>query len=51
MVVGREKFGPQAVKDAGPANTETASLSFSLTVDDLADSPVLLEIPPCSRRR
>ena len=36
MVVGREKFGPQAVKDAGPANTETASLSFSLTVDDLA---------------
>src|SRR5947209_19313301 len=36
MAVGREKFGPQAVKDAGPANAETASLSFSLTVDDLA---------------
>src|SRR2546428_12961331 len=36
MWVGREKFGPQAVKDPGPANTQTASLSFSLTVDDLA---------------
>src|SRR5438876_11580530 len=24
MMVGREKFGPPAAKDAGPANTETA---------------------------
>jgi len=27
-LVGRERFGPPAVKDAGPANAETASPLF-----------------------
>src|SRR5438128_12220416 len=27
MVLGRENFGPQAVKEDGPANTETAFLA------------------------